>query len=180
MAYATPRTWVAGDVLTAAQLNQDIRDNVGFLANPPACRIYHNADQSIPHNVATTILAFNSERYDTDTMHDTVTNNSRITFTTAGLYVVTLNVAIGASNDNIMVLAGIRLGGTTLIAQQITTTQAQTDEHYYVSVATIYKFTAAQYVEATVRHKGTLAAAKNVMALGNSSPEFAATRIGIG
>jgi hypothetical protein len=27
MAYATPRTWVAGDVLTAAQMNQDVRDN---------------------------------------------------------------------------------------------------------------------------------------------------------
>lgn len=27
MAYSTPRTWVAGAVLTAAQLNQDIRDN---------------------------------------------------------------------------------------------------------------------------------------------------------
>lgn len=28
MAYTTPRTWVAGDVLTAAQLNVDIRDNL--------------------------------------------------------------------------------------------------------------------------------------------------------
>lgn len=27
MAYTVPRTWVAGDVLTAAQLNQDVRDN---------------------------------------------------------------------------------------------------------------------------------------------------------
>lgn len=27
MAWSTPRTWVAGDVLTAAQLNQDVRDN---------------------------------------------------------------------------------------------------------------------------------------------------------
>lgn len=27
MAWTTPRTWVAGDVLTAAQLNADVRDN---------------------------------------------------------------------------------------------------------------------------------------------------------
>ncbi len=28
MAYTTPRTWVAGEVLTAAQLNEQIRDNL--------------------------------------------------------------------------------------------------------------------------------------------------------
>lgn len=27
MAYSTPRTWVAGEIVTAAQLNQDVRDN---------------------------------------------------------------------------------------------------------------------------------------------------------
>lgn len=28
MAWSTPRTWVAGDVLTAGQLNQELRDNL--------------------------------------------------------------------------------------------------------------------------------------------------------
>lgn len=32
MAWSTPATWVAGAVLTAAQLNQQVRDNLSFLA----------------------------------------------------------------------------------------------------------------------------------------------------
>ena len=31
MAYVTPRTWVPGELVTAAQLNQDVRDNISYL-----------------------------------------------------------------------------------------------------------------------------------------------------
>lgn len=31
MAYVTPNTWVTNDLITAAKLNQDLRDNVEFL-----------------------------------------------------------------------------------------------------------------------------------------------------
>jgi hypothetical protein len=179
MAYATPRTWVAGDVLTAAQLNQDVRDNVSFLANEPSCRVYHNVDQSIAHSTLTT-LAFNSERYDTDTMHDTVTNNSRITFTTAGVYVVSLNIEFPTFNDYTLLLAQILLGGATVIAKQNLGTNSQVTENIGLNVTTLYKFTAGQYVEARVRHVNGVAAARNVSAIGNYSPEFAATRIAIG
>jgi hypothetical protein len=32
MPYATPRTWVQGELVTPAHMNQDIRDNIGALA----------------------------------------------------------------------------------------------------------------------------------------------------
>lgn len=35
MAWTSPRTWVAGTVLTAAQLNTDVRDNLGYLKATP-------------------------------------------------------------------------------------------------------------------------------------------------
>ena len=41
------------------------------------CQAYHNAPQTIPHCTFTT-LNLNSERYDTDDMHSTSTNNSRV------------------------------------------------------------------------------------------------------
>lgn len=50
-------------------------------------RVYHNADQSIPDSTET-VVSFNSEDYDTDTIHDPVTNNSRLTCKTAGKYLV--------------------------------------------------------------------------------------------
>jgi len=50
-------------------------------------RVYKSAGQSIP-NTTSTIVSFNSEDYDTDTIHDNVTNNSRLTCKTAGKYIV--------------------------------------------------------------------------------------------
>lgn len=43
--------------------------------------VYHSTSQSIPHTTQTT-LAFDSEVYDTDVIHDNVTNNSRLTVPT--------------------------------------------------------------------------------------------------
>ena len=48
-------------------------------------KVYHDAAQSIPDSTETA-LAFNSELYDTDTMHDTVTANTKITIVTPGKY----------------------------------------------------------------------------------------------
>lgn len=180
MAYTTPATWVAGAVLTAAQLNTQLRDNVSFLANPPACRVYHNAAQTLVNNTPLTV-AFNSERYDTNTMHDTSTNNSRITFNTAGLYVVTFNCVMDADNDlNWAYSQIVKNAALTPIAQA--TLGAMTDAGLSPSlhVSTIYKFAAADYIQVTVAQKNTSANSKNLGSLADYSPEFAATWIGLG
>lgn len=173
MAYVTPRTWVAGAVLTAAQLNQDIRDNVTFLANPPACRVYHNAAQSIA-NAAETPVAFNSERFDTDSMHDTATNNTRITFNTAGIYVVTFSGQWASDVDGIR-QATIKLNGATHLAFDVRPALSGT---YGFHVSTVYKFAAASYVEATVFH--VAGAALNLNSGADYTPEFSAVWVGLG
>ena len=53
----------------------------------PCARVYHNVNQSIP-NTTPTFLAFNSENFDNDDIHDNVTNNERLTCKTAGKYLV--------------------------------------------------------------------------------------------
>ena len=53
-----------------------------------SARVHNSANQSIPNNAATA-LAMDSERFDTDSMHDNVTNNSRLTCKTAGVYIIT-------------------------------------------------------------------------------------------
>lgn len=50
-------------------------------------RAFNSAAQSIP-NAAWTTVTLNSETYDTNTMHDLVTNNSRLTCNTAGKFMV--------------------------------------------------------------------------------------------
>ena len=54
-------------------------------------RVYHSANQSIP-NGTFTILAFDSEQYDTDNIHSNTTNNSRLTCKTAGKYLIIANI----------------------------------------------------------------------------------------
>ena len=51
-------------------------------------RVYHSGHQSIPSSASATIVAFDTESYDTDTIHDNVTNNSRLTCKTAGKYLI--------------------------------------------------------------------------------------------
>lgn len=84
MAYTTPRTWVVGEVVTAALMNVHLRDNISFLANPPRCRLKTSSQPT--NNNAWTAVAFTLEDWDTDNMHSTSTNTSRITATTAGIY----------------------------------------------------------------------------------------------
>ena len=54
-------------------------------------KVYNNANISVP-NAQTTLIAFNSEMFDTDSMHSTSTNPSRITINTAGKYLVHAHV----------------------------------------------------------------------------------------
>ena len=152
---------------------------VGAVNNPPACRVYNNASQSIPHNTLTAVT-FNSERYDTDTMHDTVTNNSRITFTTAGLYAITANVQLASATDYTEFLLGIRADGATYILQHADRDPGTLSFARVMAVATQYKFTAGQYVELIVRQQNGATAARNSEVGGNWAPEFAATWVGTG
>lgn len=178
MAYSAPRTWASGEKPTAAQFNQDIRDNVAFLANPPACFVYNSGNQSI-NDATETTLTFDSERYDTDTMHSTSSNTGRITFNTAGLYLIEANIRIAAAADYSMAYLTIRRDGTTEIAIVLhTTTTFNTNPILHLAV--VRKFNAAQYVELRAYQDNTAAAARNVLNNAESSPTFSATWLGIG
>jgi hypothetical protein len=177
MAYTPPTTRTTGDLVTAATWNADLVDNIRFLASPPACRVWNNANQSIPNNVLTALL-FNSERYDTDSMHSTVTNTSRITFTTAGVYVVFAHLNI-ASNATGKRSAGFRLNGGTFIGELTVPPVSGADTN--LSPCTTYKFAAGDYVECYVNQ--TSGVALNVVALGDPyrhTFEFGATWVGLG
>jgi hypothetical protein len=120
MAWNNPANWVANTILAAAQLNQQLRDNLKRLRNPAQVSTFNGAAQSLA-NGALTALALNSERHDrvdaaASTMHDTVTLNSRITPNDPGIYLIEGGVSYAAQ----AVAAGLRNGylrinGATLI-----------------------------------------------------------------
>jgi hypothetical protein len=76
-----------GNVFTEAMWDDYIKTNINNLMIPPMARAYISGTQGLNQNVADTFNC-DGEAFDTDTMHDTVTNNDRLTFKTAGIYLV--------------------------------------------------------------------------------------------
>ena len=75
-----------------------------------SARVYHSAAQSTTSGSWFT-PTFNSENFDTDTIHDNSTNNSRLTCKTAGKYLVYLNMTF-ISNTTGTRLTGLLLNGS--------------------------------------------------------------------
>jgi hypothetical protein len=80
------------------------------------CRVYHNTVNTCATGTAV-MLAFNSERFDTDGYHDTVTNNSRLTVPTglAGTYLITAVITFAASMAGMREVA-LKVNNATYIA----------------------------------------------------------------
>lgn len=77
--------------------------------------IYNNASQSIS-NTTYTILTFNSEVFDTDSFHDTATNNSRITIPSGkgGKYLIVAKFHFAGNATGTNRLGGIVKNGTNV------------------------------------------------------------------
>lgn len=177
LSYPIP-TVTTAEFIDAAEWNALV-DSINFHSNPPACRVYHTAAQSVPNNTDT-VAAFNSERYDTAGLHSTSTNTSRITFPVAGLYLLTFNGEFAAAADYTQTFCYIRLGGATIIGFGNTGAANTVSEARFLNVATTYKFAAAEYVEVVVKQSNSAAAARNLNTAANRSPEFTATWVGLG
>jgi hypothetical protein len=139
----------------------------------PGARVYNNATISIPNGV-TTYLTFNSERFDTDTIHDTVTNNSRLTCKTAGKYIIVGHVRFFSNQTGTMRLASIRLNGATEIARH--SQSPAIVPNVEMSVTTIYDLAVNDYVELGAYQDSGGALGVEVAA--QWSPEFSMMKIG--
>jgi len=78
------------------------------------CKATLTSNQSIS-NATTTDVNWTNEDYDTDTMHDTSTNNERVTFKTAGKYFIMANINYTADVDTRAIVfivnqSGLRIG----------------------------------------------------------------------
>lgn len=145
----------------------------GVTLKQATTRAYNNAALVLGTGVFTT-LTFNSERWDTDTMHDTGSNTGRITFTTAGTYVICFNGRTDPTAGIHTIVAQIRLNGTTVLGSQHSfETGAGTDHR--VTVTTIWQAAANDYVEIQIYQAtgGNL----NLQSVADESPEFSAVRV---
>jgi hypothetical protein len=82
-----PRTFVVGEIETAAYLNTSVRDTTSYLIGPPIATVYQTLAQSLAANTPTPI-AFDSTAVDTYGGHSNTANNSRYTAVVPGYYLI--------------------------------------------------------------------------------------------
>ena len=131
-----------------------------------AARAHHSVDQSISNN-SDTVVALNSERFDTDTIHDNISNNSRLTATTAGKYLILAQATFAANGTGIRMVS-IRLNGVTFLAR-FSMSAASSFRHLLIAV-TFADLAATDYVEMLVYQNS--GAALNLEVAAQYSPEF--------
>ncbi len=140
-------------------------------ATIPAARVYNSTNIAIPHNTDT-VLTFNSERYDTDSIHSTTSNTSRLVCKTPGVYSITGHVRwlANATGDRVL---DIIYNGVKVIAR---IRRDAMSASFSISIATQMALSVNDYVELRVNQRsgGDL----NVLASAMFSPEFTMTWLG--
>lgn len=129
MTWVTPPTFVNGNPLPDTDLNKlsDNLDHLGSMtiAGTPlsglsasseliqflGVQVYNSANIAIGAS-ATVVLGFDSEQLDTDSFHDNVSNNSRLTIPATGIYFVFWKVL--ALNLGSALIVNLLKNGTVL------------------------------------------------------------------
>jgi hypothetical protein len=139
--------------------------------DPPACRVTHASAQSI--NTATnTILNMDTEIFDPTGMHDTVTNNPRITISRAGIYFCFASFRFASAVAGYAV--SIKLNGTTYIASDY----SGSGTSQQMTTSCLYKLSATDYIESDAFQ--TSGGAVNTAVASAYTPIFGASWIGVG
>jgi hypothetical protein len=150
----TPYDATTGLKISAAAFDAGVRD-VGnwVLTDYPRVHAYDGSGNVVADVSVVKLILLDSEVYDTDNMHSTASNTSRIVFTTAGLYSVDVQVQFPsatytAGNLNIRLnAAGASGGGTSLLNLQFNVAAAAFGSPHAVFSRF---FAAADYIEAFV------------------------------
>jgi len=133
----------------------------------PAARVYRTTAQSISNAVANGV-GFDAERFDTDNIHDVVTNSTRLTCRTAGKYLIGCNIEWNPNATGERIL-WIYLNGGTPIAEARGPNNGATA--VVGQIATVLQDMAVgDFVEIYVYQNS--GGALNLLSTPNYSPEF--------
>lgn len=169
-----PHGRVAGDgaylpflVDGAGRLQIDLR---GIFSE--GARVYNDAAISIPNNTPTA-LTFNLERWDTDNIHSTTLNTSRLTCKTAGKYLIMASISFAA---NAVGRRWIRIRHNDTFDIDYRNFDATAAGDSAIGAGTIYDLAVDDFVEIPVYQNS--GAALDVLLVARVSPEFMMQRIG--
>ncbi len=127
-----------------------IRDNFQTLATRPAASVSSAIAQAVTTGGTGEQLACATEAYDTDGMHSNVTNNTRLTIVTAGLWLFTATALFANDTTGNRGLS-FRIDDTTNTERMLV--PASGGANSTVLTATMFAvFTAGQWVEVRATH----------------------------
>ena len=154
MAFTTPSTWVAGAILTAAQLNQQLRDNMSYLYSPQMAKVRLTSDFGAPYVSGTAITwqADSAPGFDTGGMWASG-NATKLIPTVAGVYVFTLSCQ-WTYTGTMSTSAGRILLNSNVIGRQGVFAAQTTELDYSVSVVTKMNGT-TDFITADLFYSGT-------------------------
>lgn len=117
------------------------------------CCVKKSDNQTLT-NTADTVLTWDQEEIDTDSMHDTSTNNSRITIPTTGYYRVTVSTYLTAAPTavNNALQLKVRLGGSTVVMSTFTESMITGNNYFTLQAQKILSLSANDYLEAVIYH----------------------------
>jgi hypothetical protein len=138
-----------------------------------AARAFRASGQSVLTSTVV-VLLLDSERFDTETIHDNAVNHSRLTCKTAGIYAIDGSAVFEANATGNRQLKILLNGTTEIDSVNVPAAGGAADTH--LSVSTIYQLAVNDYVELAVRQ--TSGVTLNVLQVGNVSPEFGMVRVG--
>jgi hypothetical protein len=170
LAWTSPRTWVSSEVVTAALLNTHVRDNELFLRALHGCRCTKSGTQS-PANSTDVALLWDQEDFDTDALHSTVSNTSRIVIPSGldGYWRINASVGWAASTTGSRV-TWLRKNGTTALSAGQTAAGAGSN---VCPVDAIVNLVATDYVEVMVQqNSGGALATANAPSIGSGVATF--------
>jgi hypothetical protein len=157
----------------------DLGEHLGGVS---AARVYDSSGYSSKNQSTWFTATFDSERYDTDSMHDTSSNTERLTCKTAGKYHIIGQIEFAANAGVGVRVLRILLNGddSNPIAsvQQDAAGDSGSPVTTRMQIATVYDLSVDDYVQLDYWHNagGTL----SINATGKFSPEFMMSRIGPG
>lgn len=117
-------------------------------------------------NSSSAVIPFDTERFDDNDIHDTVTNNSRLTVQVDGRYFIIAQIRWDSNSTGIRGINILLNGSLSLSQVQADAASASTMQH----VSTVYNLDVDDYVEVSVFQ--TSGGNLDVDKIGGFAPEF--------
>lgn len=135
-----------GNFLTGALWNAQVKALTDFVTGAPSAQLYASTAQSVPDGTGATILALDSEVWDSDGGHSTTTNTSRYTVQVAGKYLVLGTMTFGNNTSGIRGV-GINVNGNSVRGSTVQSTTLPTANTWVGQANTVIQCAVGDYIE---------------------------------